>query len=49
MSMASGQDVRQSLRDKQTPDSVRNSYLHLAATPAKNGTPPVEKDGDVFR
>ncbi len=63
MSMASGHDVRQSYR--QTPDSVRNSYLHLASTggaggssvrtpdpggPAsRNGTPPVDKEGEIFR
>ena len=50
MSMASGHDVRQY---RQTPDSVRNSYLHLAPGNAnnasRNGTPPVEKDGDMFR
>jgi hypothetical protein len=56
--MASGTEVRQSLRERQTPDSVRNSYIQLSSTrpegtspgtPTRNGTPPVEKDSDKFR
>ena len=62
MSMASG-DVRQSFRERNTPDSARNSSLQLstnrpgstaaanaaANSQTRNGTPPVEKDGDMFR
>ena len=39
---------RQSFR--QTPDSVRNSFVQLTAgAQAQNGTPPLERDGDMFR
>ena len=51
MSMASGVDVRQSFRDRQTPDSVRNSYLQPASNRPennRNGTPPIDKDGDMM-
>lgn len=51
--MASGQDIRQSFRDRQTPDSVRNSYIALSNRPTsdntfRNGTPPVDsKDAET--
>ncbi len=40
---------------RQTPDSVRNSLVQLAAANSsnqqvgRNATPPVEKEGEVFR
>ena len=47
MSLASGLEIRQSFR--QTPDSVRNSFMQLSAgAQGQNGTPQGEKD-DIFR
>ena len=48
MSLASGLEIRQSFR--QTPDSVRNSFMQLSAGAQgqNGGTPQGEKD-DIFR
>ena len=47
MSLASGLEIRQSFR--QTPDSVRNSFMQLSAgAQGQNGTPQGEKD-HIFR
>ena len=59
MSMASGHEVRPFRERNQTPDSVhRGSFVQIATTVGvggastnalRNGTPPVEKEGDLYR
>ena len=61
MSMASGHEVRPFRERNQTPDSVhRGSFVQIATTVGvgvggastnalRNGTPPVEKEGELYR